>query len=333
MSIKLKVLRLSKFLLILIFFFGQNIIAQNKKAVPEKVTISGTVKNKLDELMKRATVENLNTGQTVLTDNNGRYNIDATQGDSLSASFIGYNSFKWIFSDLITFNITLEPVSGSLNEVVIVGYGKQRKISQIGAQSMINTEELKQPIANVGAGLAGRLAGLVAVQRTGEPGHDDADLWIRGIATMNNSRPLILVDGVERSLSNLNYDDIASFSILKDASATAVYGVRGANGVVLINTKRGKPGKPRFSADYFESVTTFSRLPKMTDGITYMNLANEALTTRGDAPKYTPEYIANTLDGKDPYLYPNVNWMDKVFKDRGHNRKATVNIDGGAPSA
>ncbi len=333
MSIKLKVLRLSKFLLILIFFFGQNIIAQNKKAVPEKVTISGTVKNKLDEVMKRATVENLNTGQTVLTDNNGRYSIDATQGDSLSASFIGYNSFKWIFSDLITFNITLEPVSGSLNEVVIVGYGKQRKISQIGAQSMINTEELKQPIANVGAGLAGRLAGLVAVQRTGEPGHDDADLWIRGIATMNNSRPLILVDGVERSLSNLNYDDIASFSILKDASATAVYGVRGANGVVLINTKRGKPGKPRFSADYFESVTTFSRLPKMTDGITYMNLANEALTTRGDAPKYSPEYIASTLDGKDPYLYPNVNWMDKVFKDRGHNRKATVNIDGGAPSA
>ncbi len=333
MSLKLKVLRLSKFLLILIFFFSQNIIAQTKKVTPEKVTISGSVSNKLSEAMKAATVENLNTGQTVLTDNNGRYSIEATQGDSLSASFIGYNPFKWIFVDALTYNITLEPVSGSLNEVVVIGYGKQRKISQIGAQSMINTQDLKQPIANVGAGLAGRLAGLVAVQRTGEPGHDDADLWIRGIATVNNSRPLILVDGVERSLSNLNYDDIASFSILKDASATAVYGVRGANGVVLITTKRGKPGKPSFSFDYLQSVTTFTRLPKMADGLTYMDMANEALTTRGDAPKYTPDYIANTKEGKDPYLYPNVNWMDKVFKKNGLNRKATVNIDGGAPSA
>ena len=176
--------------------------------------------------------------------------------------------------------------------MVIVGYGKQRKISQIGAQSMINTEELKQPIANVGAGLAGRLAGLLLYSAPASRGMMMRILWIRGIATMNNSRPLILVDGVERSLSNLNYDDIASFSILKDASATAVYGVRGANGVVLITTKRGKPGKPRFSVDYFESVTTFTRLPKMTDGITYMNMANEALTTRGDAPKYSPDYIA-----------------------------------------
>lgn len=333
MSLKLKVFRLSKFVLILIFFLSQNIIAQNKKPVPEKVTISGAVKNKLDEAMKRATVENLNTGQTVLTDNNGRYSIEATQGDSLAASFIGYNTFKWVFSDLITYNISLESVSGSLNEVVIVGYGKQRKISQIGAQSIVNLDDLKQPIANVGAGLAGRLAGLVAVQRTGEPGHDAADIWIRGLATLNNSRPLILVDGVERSIDNLNYDDIASLSILKDASATAVYGVRGANGVVLITTKRGKPGPPSFHFDYLESATTFTRLPKMADGITYMQMANEALTTRGDAPKFSDDYIANTKEGKDEYLYPNVNWMDKIFKNSGHNRKATLNIDGGAPSA
>ncbi|MEP7144704.1 MAG: TonB-dependent receptor, partial [Ferruginibacter sp.] len=227
----------------------------------------------------------------------------------------------------------LDNVAGSMDEVVVIGYGKQRKISQIGAQAVINTSDLKQPIANVGAGLAGRLAGLVAVQRTGEPGHDDADIWIRGIATLNNSKPLILVDGVERSLSNLNYDDIASFSILKDASATAVYGVRGANGVVLITTKRGKPGKPEFTFDYLQSITTFTRLPDMTDGLTYMDMANEALTTRGEAPRYSADYIAKTKSGEDPYLYPNVNWIDKVFKKNGLNRKATVNIDGGAPSA
>jgi len=325
-------LRFCTFMLFFMLVYSQEISAQIKQPT-EQITISGIIRNKLNEPMKGATVQNLNTKKIVLSDAQGRYIIEAGKGDSLLASFTGFVSYRWVFADRLEYDITMETVAGSLDEVVVVGYGKQRKISQIGAQSIVNTQDLKQPIANVGAGLAGRLAGLVAVQRTGEPGHDDADLWIRGIATVNNSRPLILVDGVERSLSNLNYDDIASFSILKDASATAVYGVRGANGVVLINTKRGKPGKPQFSADYLESVTTFTRLPKMVDGITYMNMANEALTTRGDAPKYTPDYIANTLDGKDPYLYPNVDWMDKVFKDRGHNRKTTLNIDGGAPSA
>lgn len=321
------------FMWLFILLFSQGILAQISKQPAEQIKITGTIRNNLNEVMKGATVQNLNTGKMVLSDGQGVYVIEASKGDSLSASFTGYNTYKWVFADRLDYDITMETVAGSLNEVVVIGYGKQRKISQIGAQSIINTEDLKQPIANVSAGLAGRLAGLVAVQRTGEPGHDDADLWIRGIATMNSSSPLILVDGVERSMSNLNYDDIATFSILKDASATAVYGVRGANGVVLITTKRGKPGKPEFTADYSESATTFTRLPKMTDGITYMNMANEALTTRGDAPKYTPDYIANTKAGKDPYLYPNVNWMDKVFKNMGHNRKTTLNIDGGAPSA
>ncbi|MDQ2720006.1 MAG: TonB-dependent receptor [Bacteroidota bacterium] len=321
------------FICLLLFFNSAEIQAQLNKPPSEQVQITGTVINKLSEAMKGATIQNLSSGKIVLTNQHGRYAIEASKGDSLSASFTGYTPFRWVFTDRLAYDITLETVAGSLNEVVIVGYGKQRKISQIGAQSIINTEELKQPIANVGAGLAGRLAGLVAVQRTGEPGHDDADLWIRGIATVNNSKPLILVDGVERSLSNLNYDDIASFSILKDASATAVYGVRGANGVVLITTKRGKPGKPEFNFDYLHSVTTFTRLPKMADGITYMNMANEALVTRGDAPKYTQDYIDKTKAGTDPYLYPNVNWIDKVFKKYGDNNKVTLNIDGGAPSA
>lgn len=321
-----------KYFCVLILCYGQNMYAQ---VVPSKehIEITGVVTNNLDEAMKGASMVNLNSGQTVLTDLHGRYAIAAKKGDSLAASYIGYNAFRWVFTDRIEYNIKMEAIAGSLNEVTVVGYGKQRKISQIGAQAIINTSDLKQPIANVGAGLAGRLAGLVAVQRTGEPGHDDADIWIRGIATLNNSKPLILVDGVERSLSNLNYEDIASFSILKDASATAVYGVRGANGVVLITTKRGKPGKPEFTFDYLHSITTFTKLPKMTDGISYMNLANEALVTRGDAPKYTQDYIDKTKAGTDPYLYPNVDWIDKVFKKTGENNKVTLNIDGGAPSA
>ncbi|MDQ6762970.1 MAG: TonB-dependent receptor [Bacteroidota bacterium] len=331
MSNKQTLLKLS--LLTWLFIFCQNSFSQITPKPKEEIKISGVIRNNLNEVLKGATIENLNSGETVLTTPLGAYSIAANKGDSLRASFVGYNPYTFAFTDRIVYDITMENVTGSLDAVVIVGYGKQRKISQIGAQSVLETKDLKQPIANVGAGLAGRLAGLVAVQRSGEPGHDDADIWIRGIATVNNSRPLILVDGVERSLSNLNYEDIASFSILKDASATAVYGVRGANGVVLITTKRGKPGKPQFNVDYFHSITTFTRLPKMTDGIIYMNMANEALVTRGDAPKYSQAYIDSTKAGNDPYLYPNVNWIDKVFKKTGENNKVTVNIDGGAPSA
>jgi TonB-linked SusC/RagA family outer membrane protein len=326
-------LKFSVYACFFLFCISSNSFSQVKNTPKEQVKISGVVRNNLNEPLKGASIENLNSRETVLTSPLGSYIISADKGDSLRASFVGYNPYTFAFTDRIVYDITMENVKGSLDEVVIVGYGKQRKISQIGAQSVLETKDLKQPIANVGAGLAGRLAGLVAVQRTGEPGHDDADIWIRGIATVNNSHPLILVDGVERSLSNLNYDDIASFSILKDASATAVYGVRGANGVVLITTKRGKPGKPEFNFDYLHSVTTFTRLPKMADGITYMNLANEALVTRGDAPKYSQDYIDKTKAGTDPYLYPNVNWIDKVFKKYGDNNKVTLNIDGGAPSA
>lgn len=297
------------------------------------INVTGTVKDRLGIPITGATVKVVGSNTATSTDEKGAFSINVDPKGSIEFSHVGYKAQTITINNTIVWDVVLDANEGNMNEVVVVGYGRQRKISQIGAQSVVNLEDLKQPIANVGAGLAGRLAGLVAVQRTGEPGHDDADIWIRGIATLNNSKPLILVDGVERSLSNLNYDDIASFSILKDASATAVYGVRGANGVVLITTKRGKPGKPEFTFDYLQSVTTFTRLPQMADGITYMNMANEALTTRGETPKYTPDYIANTKAGKDPYLYPNVDWIDKVFKKAGLNRKATLNINGGAPSA
>ena len=332
---KLYLLRGGKIKNLSIFLFLVLAVLQNSTAQQngQNLTVTGVIHNALNNTLAQVTIHNQKNGKTVLSDEKGTFSIVAQQGDSISFSSVGYNTQTVAISDRIYLDITLETKEGSLNDVVVIGYGKQRRISQIGAQTTMNVAELKQPIANVSAGLAGRLAGLVAVQRTGEPGHDDADIWIRGIATLNNSSPLILVDGVERSLSSLNYDDIASFSILKDASATAVYGVRGANGVVLITTKRGKPGKPEFSADYLQSVTTFTRLPKMVDGLTYMNMANEALTTRGDAPKYSEAYIDSTIAGNDPYLYPNVDWMDKVFKNNGMNRKATVNINGGAPSA
>ncbi|HEY4209634.1 MAG TPA: carboxypeptidase-like regulatory domain-containing protein, partial [Puia sp.] len=267
----------------------------------QTVSIKGVVYDKLNKPISDVTVEVAGLRRGTATDTMGRFSItlDNTK-QQLRFSHIGYITQTTTINNSLALEIFMDAEVGSENEVVVVGYGKQRKISQIGAQSSVNIEDLKQPIANVSAGLAGRLGGLIAVQRQGEPGHDDADLWIRGIASLNDSRPLILIDGVERSMSNLNYDDIASFSILKDASATAVYGVRGANGVVLITTRQGKAGKPRFNFDIQTGITTFTRIPKLTDGLTYMKMANEALTTRGGTPKYDQDYIDSTAAGKDP---------------------------------
>ena len=224
----------------------------------------------------------------------------------------------------------MEEQVNELEETVIVGYGTQRKISNIGAQSSMKMEDIKTPSASLTTTLAGRLAGVVAVQRTGEPGKDAADIWIRGISTPNTSSPLVLVDGVERSFNDIDPEDIESLTTLKDASATAVYGVRGANGVILIKTKPGKVGKPTVSADYYESFTRFTKMVDLADGITYMNAANEAMRNDGIATKYTEDQIRNTIAGKDPYLYPNVDWLKEIFNDWGHNRRVNVNVRGGS---
>lgn len=228
------------------------------------------------------------------------------------------------------YDVVLEEQVNELEETVIVGFGTQRKISNIGAQSTMKMEDIKTPSASLTTTLAGRLAGVVAVQRTGEPGKDAADIWIRGISTPNTSSPLVLVDGVERSFNDIDPEDIESLTTLKDASATAVYGVRGANGVILIKTKLGKVGKPVVSADYYESFTRFTKKVDLIDGVRYMKAANEALHNDGLAAKFTDEQIRNTIAGKDPYLYPNVDWLKEIFNDWGHNRRVNVNVRGGS---
>lgn len=227
------------------------------------------------------------------------------------------------------YDVVLEEQVNELEETVIVGFGTQRKISNIGAQSTMKMEDIKTPSASLTSTLAGRLAGVVAVQRTGEPGKDAADIWIRGISTPNTSSPLVLVDGVERSFNDIDSEDIESLTTLKDASATAVYGVRGANGVILIKTKAGKVGKPVVSADYYESFTRFTKMVDLVDGVNYMNAANEALRNDGLSPKFTDDQIRNTIAKRDPYLYPNVDWLKEIFNDWGHNRRVNVNVRGG----
>jgi tonB-linked outer membrane protein, susC/ragA family len=267
-----------------------------------------------------------------ITNMDGLYEIFVTKKSVvLKFTYIGFKTSE-IRTNASTniYDVTLEEQVNELEETVIVGYGTQRKISNIGAQSSMKMEDIKTPSASLTTTLAGRLAGVVAVQRTGEPGKDAADIWIRGISTPNTSSPLVLVDGVERSFNDIDPEDIESLTTLKDASATAVYGVRGANGVILIKTKPGKVGKPTVSADYYESFTRFTKMVDLADVITYMNAANEAMRNDGIATKYTEDQIRNTIAGKDPYLYPNVDWLKEIFNDWGHNRRVNVNVRGGS---
>lgn len=267
-----------------------------------------------------------------ITNMDGLYEIFVTKKSVvLKFTYIGFKTSE-IRTNASTniYDVTLKEQVNELEETVIVGYGTQRKISNIGAQSSMKMEDIKTPSASLTTTLAGRLAGVVAVQRTGEPGKDAADIWIRGISTPNTSSPLVLVDGVERSFNDIDPEDIESLTTLKDASATAVYGVRGANGVILIKTKPGKVGKPTVSADYYESFTRFTKMVDLADGITYMNAANEAMRNDGIATKYTEDQIRNTIAGKDPYLYPNVDWLKEIFNDWGHNRRVNVNVRGGS---
>jgi TonB-linked SusC/RagA family outer membrane protein len=317
------------------YVINKNTVVVTRSEIPKKVEfidiiVNGKVVDEKGTTIPGATIKIKGGTQVFSTKNDGTFSIKVPENGILIVSYIGYKTQEVPVNKQKTIDINLLPNDEQLNEVVIVAYGqKQRKIETLGAQSTLNVEDLKQPVANISTVLAGRVSGLVGVQRSGEPGRDGADLWIRGVITKGNNTPLILVDGVERSFSNIDPNDIESFSILKDASSTAVYGVRGANGVILVNTKRGKAGRTDISLDYYQGLTNFTKLPETSDGVTYMQMANEASTTRGGQPIYSADLIRKTFNQEDPYLYPNVNWFDEIFNDFGHNRKANLSIRGG----
>jgi TonB-linked SusC/RagA family outer membrane protein len=318
------------------YVINHNTVVVRKKASPvtpvlqADITVTGRVLDENNKPIPGVSVKLKGTTLTVATSPEGDFTLKVPENGVLVFSYIGYDSQEVAVQGRKNIQINLKPADNKLDDVVVVAYGqKQRKIETLGAQSTLNVEDLKQPVANISTVLAGRVSGLVGVQRSGEPGRDGADLWIRGVISTGNNAPLILVDGVERAFGNIDPNDIESFSILKDASSTSVYGVRGANGVVLISTKRGKAGRTDINLDYYQGLTNFTRVPETADGVTYMQMANEARTTRGGAPRYTLEQISKTASGEDPYLYPNVNWFDEIFNDFGKNRKANLSIRGG----
>ena len=310
--------------------------AAGKAEKQTPLRVMGSVKDTNGEPLIGVTVfvkERPNIGTA--TDINGNYLIDVLPDDVLEFSYVGYKTQDVAVAGRGLLDVVLEQNDALLDAVEVVGYGVQKKISVIGSQQSIQVDELKVPAANLTQGLAGRVAGLVSVQRTSEPGFDDADIYIRGISTLtaSMSAPLTLVDGVPRSFANVDPEDIESFSILKDASATAVYGVRGANGVIIINTKSGLKGRPKFTVRYTEGITTPTKITDFVDGATYMEMSNEASTTRGGGTLYSREVIEKTRTHADPYLYPNVDWMDEILRDYSHNRSANVNVSEGSDKA
>ncbi|MFV0468091.1 MAG: SusC/RagA family TonB-linked outer membrane protein, partial [Dysgonomonas sp.] len=327
--------------ILLLVLFSSSLTAQNNS-----LEITGRVTDKEGEMMIGVVIKEKGTATGALTDINGTYNIKVSSNSAvLVVCYMGYETQEKKVSGTVMDFVLQESVS-MLDEVQVVGYGVQRRVSVVGAQSSIKMEHVKAPVSNISNVLAGRVSGLVAVQRSGVPGKDDSDIWIRGISSMTNTNqgPLVLVDGIERDYKQLDPQDIESVTVLKDASSTAVYGVRGGNGVIIITTKPGAISEPKFTVDYYEGITMLTKIPELANGYQYMDAANEAYRNTYGMNYYSDKYIeytkmANGLipHNGDPtvnkYLYPNVDWMDALYNKIGHNRRANVNIRGGAPKA
>lgn len=298
---------------------------------PAKKHIKGKILDSKGVPVPGATVAIIGTTVGTISDADGYYSIDAAEGDILRFTFVGYKEQQIKIGNQTSLDAVLKEDVATLDEAVVVGMGTQRKASVIGSISTIAVNELRVPQRSLVNALSGRMAGAITVQRSGEPGADDASFWIRGISTFGANRsPLILVDGVERSMSDLSTEEVASISILKDASATAVYGVRAANGVVLVTTRKGvAQKKPTVELKMEYGVSDLPRMPKFIDGVQYAQLYNEAL----GRDNYSPSYIENLRTGVDPYLYPNVNWFKETYNKYANNKQTSININGGGEVA
>ena len=296
----------------------------------QKQTITGTIlTGDTNEPAIGATVYLRNSTTGTVTDVNGKYSITVEGiGGVLEFSYIGYKKQEVAVTGQKTIDIVLQPDTEVLEEVVVVGYGSQKKESVVGAISTLDVTKLTVPGSSISNALAGQLSGIVAMSRSGEPGKNSAaDFYIRGVSSFKGtSTPLVLVDGIERDLDLVDTDDIASFSILKDASASAVYGVRGANGVILITTKKGSVGKPQVNVRTEFGFTQPTKRPQMLGSAEWAELYNEA----NGSKYYSADDIEKYRTNADPDLYPNVDWFDALFDDMAANQRVNLNITGGS---
>ena len=313
--------------------FASNLVAQEK-------IISGVVNDSYGNPIPGVNIlQETQKSNGTVTDFDGNFTISVSGESMLIFSYVGFITKKVETNDS-NLEVILEEDLLGLDEVTVVAYGTQKKASVIAAVTSINPEELRVPTSNLTSSIAGRVAGVISYQRSGEPGRDNAEFFIRGVSTFGYARsPLILIDGIETTstdLARLQPDDIASFSIMKDATATALYGARGANGVILVTTKEGKEGVVKINVRYEKAYSAPTKSLEIADPVTYMTLHNEALATRNPLGGriYSLEKILISQDpNRNIMAYPTVNWFDELLEDYTLNSRFNFNVSGGGKVA
>lgn len=297
-----------------------------------KKRINGIVLDEVGESIIGANVVEVGTLNGTVTDIDGKFSLQVSENATIQITYIGYTEQLVDITGKTSFEIILKEDIQTLDEVQVVAYGSQKKVTVTGAISSISGEELlKIPTGSINNSLSGKIPGLSSVQYSGEPGADAADIYIRGITTFNNSSPLIQVDGVERDMSQIDPNEIESITVLKDASATAVFGVRGANGVILITTKRGAKGKAKISASTSYGVQIPTRLLEFANSYQYATYYNEAQLNDGHTGQleFSPEVLEAFRTHSNPLVYPDMDWMDYILKEQAFQSQHNVNISGG----
>jgi TonB-linked SusC/RagA family outer membrane protein len=303
------------------------------------IVVKGTVFDETGEPIPGASITIIGSTGGVITDPMGNFSIEVKPTDKLNVSFVGLESQKVDVNNQKVLNIILKEKVDELDEVTIVAFSKQKKESVLASIETVKPGDLKIPTSNLTTALAGRMSGLISYQRSGEPGEDNASFFVRGVTSFSYARgPLILIDGIEMSssdLARLQTDDIASFSIMKDAAATALYGARGANGVIMVTTKEGREGKATISFRYESALSQPTQVVQLADPNTYMKLNNEAVQTRNPLSTipYSLEKIENTERGVNSLMYPATDWYSTLFKEFAVNRRANFNVSGGGKVA
>lgn len=309
---------------------------ETQQVLQEEVIVNGVVTDSNNKPLVGVNVSISNVpGLGARTDADGKYSLKVRRYQTLVFSFVGYDKIEVLLKEQNLVNVSMvESDASVINEVVVTATGNERRIAVTGAITTVDVERLKSnPSSSMADALAGQVPGILAMQRSGRPG-EVSEFWIRGISTFGaNNSALILVDGFERDMNEVNVEDVESFTILKDASATAIYGSRGANGVVLINTKRGKEGKVNINAKVEGFRSQFTKLPDFADGYTYASMANEAKLTRNQEPLYSETELEILRLGLDPDLFPNVDWMDVLLRDATYSNRSQLSLSGGGNTA
>lgn len=308
---------------------------QKQQEIVKKVKVTGTVTDENNQPVSYVNVMSAkNPKNGTITDDNGKYTLELTTDDAVRFAFIGYKEVDINVGKKSVVDCKLEPETENLDEIVVVAFGEQRKAAMSSSVSTVKSNEImKSPVSNISNALAGRVTGLTTMQGSGQPGADESTMYIRGAGTWNSSEPLYVIDGVERNQSQflrIDPSEVESFTILKDAAATALYGSKAANGVIVLTTKRGKEGQMRISVNTSLTLNTPTRTPEYLDSYESLVLYNEALVNDGGDPLYSQEDLMHYKNQDDPYRYPNTDWYDLMMKKVTPQANVSVNVRGGS---